>query len=620
MSAAAAALIPLLLLIQTTSSSSCLLFPSFCPPGEYGLDPPNCTSCWPCEPGFQCANGSKAACGPGTWSERGARECRGCDALCREGFLRVRACDSRGDLVCAACPAGFGCDGGDVATVCRAGTYSSSSAGVCVDCPANHSSDAGASECVCLGEGCMGCPAGTIAVGTQCRPSPRGYGLVAGELQLCPRNTYSSPSGGHCLECGRNAWSEPGASSVEGCVCLDGFTRIEGDGGECVPCKAGTVYRRPVCDPCPAGEYCLGKTHHEPCPTDMFSHQGAGMCTPCRLNSGCLARCMSEANCTCDDGYVDSLGECRRCASGMIKDRNNKCVPCPPGLECKGGADVWPCSLTTWSPGNVSDCIPCDKCPEITAARCNRTHNSVCERTSAPLGVLNVFQQYTVAANVVDGEMFGTFALLYVASIPKAQLLRVCDKDRCVQCFQGLCPDSTRMRRLYGPGFELAFEVRSFSSRIDESLEVLNRPAYLSELAKATMRKLTPVEFLFFSRIEHSTICPQGLVWDRMACREPPHKKDPLQRSWVGLGAAVLLVLTLAIMGWNGREWMGRLVECCCKKRGRRSSEGEVEVVDDDDYGEEESEAEATSSGVVGGNDQRLLLSSSLTDHHRGGW
>ncbi len=555
-----------LLLLQTT----CLLTTP-CPPGEYALDPPNCTSCWPCEPGFQCAgNGSKTACGRGTWSGRGERACRACDEVCGAGFLRVRACDATGDLVCAACPSGFGCDGGDGgATVCRAGTYSV--LGVCAECPANHSSDAGASECVCLGEECTGCPPGSIAVGTQCRPSPKGYGLVSGELQLCPRNTYSSASG-HCLACGLNAWSEPGASSAAECVCADGFTR---SGDECVPCKAGTVYsNHNKCVLCPAGEYCLGKTHHEPCPSDMYSHRGAGMCTPCRLNSGCMERCVSEANCTCDDGYVDSLGECRRCPSGRIKDsQRNECVPCPPGHECRGGADVWACSLTTWSLGNASACTPCEKCPEITAARCNSTHNSVCERTPVPLGVLNVFQQYTVAANVVDGEMFGTFALLYVASIPRAQLLRVCDKDRCVQCFQGLCPERARMRRLYGPGFELAFEVRSFSSKIDESLEALNRPAFLSELAKTTMRKLTPEEFFFFSRIEHSTICPSGLVWDKTACREP-RKKETQQRSWVGLGVSVLLLLSLAIVGWNGREWMGR---CCGSSSNSRSEEEEEE-------------------------------------------
>jgi hypothetical protein len=49
------------------------------------------------------------------------------------------------------------------------------------------------------------------------------------------------------------------------------------------------------------------------------------------------------------------------------------------------------------------------------------------------------------------------------------------------------------------------------------------------------MAKLTNQEFLFFSRIEHSTICPEGLQWENNACRERTQKKD--QRSWVGLGA-----------------------------------------------------------------------------------
>ena len=554
----------------------CLLL--LCPPGEYALDPPNCTSCWPCEPGFRCVNGSKRECGAGTWSARGQEQCVECDTMCKVGLLRVRTCSSDGDLVCAQCPPGFGCDGGDAATECAAGTYSVD--GVCVECGQNQSSNAGASECVCLGEACSGCPPNTIAVGTQCRVVPKGYGLVSGELQLCPSDTYSAPSG-HCLPCSANAWSTPGAVSEAECVCVDGYTR---SGGECVPCKAGTVFHDRKCVLCPAGEYCLGKTHHEPCPSDMYSHRGAGMCSPCRMNSGCLKHCTSELNCTCDEGYVDSMGECRRCATGTM-EFDGECVMCPSGLECKGGADVWQCPLTTWSPGNLSTCLTCDRCPEITSSRCNSTHNSVCERTAIPLGVLSVFQQYT--ADYVDGEMFGTFALLYAASIPKAQLLRVCDKDRCVQCFQGLCPDSTRMRRLFGPGYELAIEVRTFASRIDDNLETLNRPTFLSELAKTTMRKLTPEPFLFFSRIEHSTICPQGLVWDKVSCRERRNASKDKQRSWVGLALSALILTALAVLGWNGRKWAGDLRDCLWKKKGEEEVDHLVQGEDEnavDDY------------------------------------
>jgi hypothetical protein len=348
--------------------------------------------------------------------------------------------------------------------------------------------------------------------------------------------------------------------------------------GGCVPCKAGTVSVDGECVLCAAGEYCLGKTHHEPCPGDMYSHRGAGMCTACRMNSGCLRQCISALNCSCDEGYVDRLGECRRCPTRTM-EMDGECAVCPPGYECRGGADVWACPLTTWSPGNVSLCLSCDRCSEITSSRCNSTHNSVCELTVVPLGVLSVFQQYTVEN--VDGEMFGTFALLYAASIPKAQLLRVCDKDQCVQCFQGLCPDSSRMRRLHGPGFEVALEVRTFASRIDDNLESLNRPAFLSELAKTTMRKLAPdIEFLFFSRIEHSTICPHGLVWDRVACRERQNSNRDAQRSFLGLAISVLIIITLALMGWHGRQCAECIRDVCC---GQRTAEEEQLVVEEEE-------------------------------------
>jgi hypothetical protein len=182
----------------------------------------------------------------------------------------------------------------------------------------------------------------------------------------------------------------------------------------------------------------------------------------------------------------------------------------------------------------------------------------VCLKTSVPLGVLDVYQQYT--AQDIDGGVFGTFALLYVAEIPKAQLLRVCDKDQCVQCFQGLCPDATRMRRLSGPGFELAFEVRNFASRIGDSIELFNHPTYLRELAKTTMHKLTQSPFLFLSRVEHSVICPAGLVWDRAVCRE---RSKESQRSLVGLVLSVLFLVIMAVLGWNGRKWIGDLSVCC---------------------------------------------------------
>ena len=529
----------------------------------------------------------------------------------------MRKCDATGDLVCAGCPLGFGCDGGDVASACRSGTYSVS--GVCVECGLNKSSDTGASECVCLGgSGCSGCPINTIAVGTQCRPSPKGYGLISGELQLCPRDTYSSSSG-QCIQCSSNAWSEPGAASEDECVCADGYMR---SGRECMPCKSGMVFSKleRKCVLCAAGEYCLGKTHHESCPADMYSHRGAGMCTPCRMNSGCLKQCFGEANCTCDNGYINSMGECRRCPSGLFSaatttttttdDNNNdndnkKCIPCLPGFECKGGADVWQCPLTTWSPGNASACLPCEKCSEITSSRCNSTHNSVCDQTLVPLGVLNVFQQYTMLAesgnteDTIDGETFGTFALLYVASIPKAQLLRVCDKDQCVQCFQGMCPDAARtMRKLYGPGYEITFEVRTFASRMDDNIESLNRPAYLSELAKTTMQKLTENEFIFFSRIEHSVICPFGLFWDKIAnCRER-YDSDIEQRyptrSWVGLGLSILILISLSILGWNSRKWVEAFLDKWCTRKKKTMKEldsikeYENEELEDDEEDEDQ--------------------------------
>jgi hypothetical protein len=74
--------------------------------------------------------------------------------------------------------------------------------------------------------------------------------------------------------------------------------------------------------------------------------------------------------------------------------------------------------------------------------------------------------------------------------------------------------------RAYVPTARGCGDSKVRTSRIHDNFETLNRPTFLAELAKTTMRKLTPEPFLFFSRIEYSTICSQGLVWDKVSCRE----------------------------------------------------------------------------------------------------
>jgi hypothetical protein len=128
--------------------------------------------------------------------------------------------------------------------------------------------------------------------------------------------------------------------------------------------------------------------------------------------------------------------------------------------------------------------------------------------------------------------------------------------------FLTLIPVSSEIRA----GFELAFEVRNFNSLIGDSVELLSHPTRLKDLAEATMRKLSGKPFLLHSRVERRGICPEGLVWDKAACRArgglllllfsvgglTRATGQEQQRSWVGL---VLVLGMLVVLGW-----------CCCNR------------------------------------------------------
>ena len=544
------------------SAAALLLIHTLCPPGEYIIrEAP--TVCWPCEAGYACVNGSRIACRVGEeWSGQGMTECRVCGGACGAGQLLVMRCnDGTSDRVCADCPGGFGCEDG-LMRRCKVGTFSDN--GVCVLCGDNRTTKASGSvsetECVCLGDNCTSaCSEGQLAVGGECRDCPRGFGCDRedGSIEQCVPGTFSSPSG-VCTQCGGNSHSAAGAESEDECACDTGYTRDSDR--RCSPCKPGTVYSEALCPPCTPGSYCLGRMHHEPCPSDMFSHAGSAMCTACRMNSGCLSRgpdrmCTTQDNCTCDDGFVDHGGECRRCPAATMKPlRGDGCIQCPRGMECLGGGEVHSCSLSTFSTGNRSRCATCSACREITVARCNATHDSVCELTPYAIAIITLTQYYHTQ---VGGETFALFALVFASSLPKAQLVKVCSgSSDCVHCFQGQCPMS-QMKRLASDGdymYEFEVEIRSDAARLSTNVESLTQTAFLPELAKTTMSKLTDIPFTLRSRIEHSVLCPDEGKWDGGECVVQTAPIDA-SRTWLGLGVSVVL---LALVGaWRSRRRWG---------------------------------------------------------------
>jgi hypothetical protein len=215
-------------------------------------------------------------------------------------------------------------------------------------------------------------------------------------------------------------------------------------------------------------------------------------------------------------------------------------------MECMGGADVRPCDLATFSSGNRSRCAACTPCKEVTVARCNATHDSVCEATPYPLAVVTLTQYYKTQ---VDGETFAMFAMVLASTLPKAQLLKVCGggEPRCVHCFQGQCPVA-RMKRVIMLGsekmYEIVIEIRSAAARLSTNVESLTQSSFLPELAKTTMSKLTDAPFALRSRVDHVVICPDEAEWNGGECVAPISTNAA--RTWLGLGVSIVL---LALLG-----------------------------------------------------------------------
>ena len=542
---------------------------SLCLPGEYELH--KCTNftptvCWPCSPGFFCKNGTQYGCPVGLWSQRGADACEPC-LECEKGTLQARACDGISDTVCASCPAGFGCDGSERVQPCAEGMYSEN--GVCVWCSENRTTLAPGAvslrECICeMGDddnetgGCLACVEGAQFVAGMCRNCPAGHGCDdEHNVWLCDENTYSRK--GRCVACMDNSVSAVGSSSEDDCMCTDGYVKV---GSKCEPCKSGTVFRNGQCDLCEPGEFCLGKTHHEPCPNDTYSYQGAATCLPCRPYSECGHECTDGSSCTCVSGYVERGNDCRRCPAGTWAD-SGECLPCKAGFECAGGPDVQRCAIGKFSPGNLSQCSHCLLCPELTAARCNATHDSVCEKTTHPLAIISVWQRFKA---FVDGNAFVMFAMVYASSLPKAQLRRACDTTQCVECFQGICPAPV-VTRLYGPVYELTMEMQSTDvHRLKESVDALAKTEFLLEIARTTMAKLSDVQFSLETKVEYRIVCPEGSVWDGKLCAAPVSGSS---RTWAGLAVTSVVLIAVGSYGLYQRR----------KSGGKRSSAGTVEEV-----------------------------------------
>lgn len=253
-----------------------------------------------------------------------------------------------------------------------------------------------------------------------------------------------------------------------------------------------------------------------------------------------------EANHFCQDGLRHACG-----VGHWAPPRSEACRPCPPGMECGPAGGVVPCGFGTYSPGNRSACSACTECGDRrTARRCNATHDSACDALAAPTAVITVFQEFRTG---VPGELFGLFVMIYAAALPRARVTRVCGGARCVDCFQGVCPDT---RSLRGPAYSTRLEIRFDAGALEPNLKTLADSAYLLETAKDTMARLTDAPFVSYSRVEHRVVCPDG-VWDGARCQPTSRAMRPPDdaRSWVGLCVGIAILLVMVMSGGQRPRW-----------------------------------------------------------------
>ncbi|MGH0158068.1 UNVERIFIED_CONTAM: hypothetical protein FKN15_073951 [Acipenser sinensis] len=132
------------------------------------------------------------------------------------------------------------------------------------------------------------------------------------ECTACPSGTYkpeSTPGGmGSCIPCpDKHHTSPPGSTTVEDCVCKDGYS------------AAGQS-----CEACPSGTY---KPESTP--------GGMGSCIPCPdKHHTSPPGSTTVEDCVCKDGYSAAGQSCEACPSGTYKPESTpggmgSCIPCP---------------------------------------------------------------------------------------------------------------------------------------------------------------------------------------------------------------------------------------------------------------------------------------------------
>ena len=351
-----------------------------CPIGS--ISQAGATSCIACPTGYSTSkDGSYIcdACADG-YSKNYDDKCVPKNIECRSGQYFDK--DTRS---CKTCPAGTASSDGKVCKKCSQGTYAPEGAGACTSCPqgstteivgatqksdcnkcfAGYTWDAESSSCVaeCTGgeywdgSACSVCPSGTYST------SWLGVKTVC---SLCMAGTYNSDVGQTaCHSCPQNMTSPTGSTSIDDCVCEDGYE--ENEDGECVAkCIGASFWNGSGCATCGPGSYAI--TYFQtcrPCAIDSYSLGDTTTCTKCEEGFGTSIEGMDHCD-VCNEGYEKNGDTCTACKKGSFAVKNSTCQLCPIGSystkEARGSCTECPKGYTTASVGSDAKeaCSICD--------------------------------------------------------------------------------------------------------------------------------------------------------------------------------------------------------------------------------------------------------------------
>ena len=309
-------------------------------------------ACGPCPPERYCRQGRAAPCGLFMRPAAGQTHC-----TCNDGFKPAGAHGA-----CAACPRDEVCvwNGTGIAVhPCAGGDLAHNAEGLAALCPCEDSS--GGARVFRPGEGCVLCRAGHY-----CPPAPprerhreipcppnasaaqgsssknnctcrAGLELRNGSCTSCAPGKYSTGGSARCEQCPALATAPAGAASVHECQCPEDRELRMPEG--CV-CRDAQSTTDGGCQACPNAR------EEAPAPGDA----GTGTCTHCkpgfwRTTESNLHTytCMNRSRDADGHPYAHEARAAWRqyeAEYGVLTAGNERCVLCPPGYACEGGASA----------------------------------------------------------------------------------------------------------------------------------------------------------------------------------------------------------------------------------------------------------------------------------------